>query len=384
MSSNCPWEVNPSLWPPRSPSITRFGATSVEVARSCALRISFQRDSRFPDKTDPSASIGTAIHAAVEATSSEDYALLDGLKERYAYLENIFSKVLFTEIEKASSSFRNSDPHDLEETIARYRRALISISRDTPTVPVQKTNAFPSIHQGELPSEWNLLREIEVRDTESGLVGRIDRIEKTHQGLVITDFKATGRTDVPRRYANQVKLYAALWQHRYGSWPVAGQLRYLLSNMTHHIAVDPQECLELLEYARSIPALYVENPPASTLATPGDNCKVCGYRPWCEPFWRLRQHQDASSGLISELADVGITGTVQYSTHSADEIRLRIRWANRFAMVIAPRQQFPHAEQMKEGDTLRILDASVTGQSTQPTIRLGQRSELFFLSVSSG
>lgn len=383
MNSDCPWELQKGLWPPRSPSITRYGATSVEVARSCALRISFRRDERFPSKTNPSAIIGTAIHAAVEAASTDDYANLDSLKERYAFLENIFTRALDTEMGKASASFRNRKPADREEMAAHYRRALIAIAREPATVSHQKESATFTSTGGTLPSDWTLLREIQVRDYESGLVGRIDRIEKTPQGLVITDFKATGRSDVPVRHTNQIKLYAALWQQRYGTWPATGQLRYLLSNATHHILIDPEECLELLAYARSVPSLYADNPPAWKLASPGDTCMACGYRPWCEPFWIFRENQDASTGLISDLADDGISGTVQYSTQSGDEIRLRIRWANRFAMVIAPRQLFPHAERLREGDTLRILDANVTGQSTQPTIRLDQRSELFFLSGSS-
>ena len=31
---------------------------------------------------------------------------------------------------------------------------------------------------------------------------------------------------------------------------------------------------------------FKERRPPETLATPGDVCKVCSFKPWCEPFWR--------------------------------------------------------------------------------------------------
>jgi CRISPR/Cas system-associated exonuclease Cas4 (RecB family) len=307
-------------------------------------------------------------------TSSAAYAAAHSLKERFLVLQEAF------EVSLRSHGSQTPTPRDREfsmsdEMVGKYRRALIAIARH---YLVGSDSVSVSTSGSGLAHAWTVMHEIRVKDTHSGLFGVIDRIERTSEGLLITDFKSTARSDVPERYSNQVKLYSALWFTQNGVWPTRGVLHYLLTDAKHEIQILPNECLTLLRDARRLPAIYASPVSAWSLATPGDVCKLCDYRPWCEPFWSHRRTQDTSSGLLSNFLNKGIEGRVTQIERNEKLAAIQIHWAKRLAWLHVPIDLFPHVIQIETGMFVKALDTQVSGQSGMPVIKLGRNSELYF------
>lgn len=127
--------------------------------------------------------------------------------------------------------------------------------------------------------------EERVKGARGELVGRIDRLERWPDGRwTITDVKS-GRLrregELRSDYVTQVAAYAFLLREREG--PVGIDLRLVGSdgNWGVRFSADLQSRVEILlaEVRRRLPRGLPR--PAQGLASPGNACRACRYRPLC-------------------------------------------------------------------------------------------------------
>src|SRR5438309_2003444 len=125
------------------------------------------------------------------------------------------------------------------------------------------------------------------------------------EGTRIVDFKAALRDDLTERYARQVQLYALMWRDTRGEWPVAGEVVYPMRGVAHAVPVAADLCTGVGNEARDVVLQLSRETDPHRLGQPGDVCKACDFRPWCEVFWRWQRDEPAQH-VARERAGLGI------------------------------------------------------------------------------
>lgn len=176
---------------------------------------------------------------------------------------------------------------------AALRRSIVG------SIPLQSMARLPhsSISTGLPGAEAKLGTEVEL-GKEGRITGRADLIRRFEGGIEIVDYK-TGRftasdgSSLPvakPEYAQQLKLYAALYQAETGKWPARGLLLGLASGEVT-VSFEPAECLDLLKQANVLLNTLEEAAVSGmgfTLARPAPEiCRLCSYRPNCSPYLSL-------------------------------------------------------------------------------------------------
>lgn len=145
-------------------------------------------------------------------------------------------------------------------------------------------------------------------ETDDGSVGGyIDRARRTEEGIVLLDYKSGaileresngGLREVKAEYQDQMQLYAALYQHKFGEWPVHLDL-VPPQGPAVRLTYKPASAEQLLANAkgllrdanRRIAEVQSGISQVTSLASPcAGNCRLCMFRPACQAYWVLRQH----------------------------------------------------------------------------------------------
>jgi hypothetical protein len=189
----------------------------------------------------------------------------------------------------------------------------------------------------------------------------------------LVDYKSALRPDLPDRYERQLQLYAFLWHDEFGEWPVEGAVVYPLVPFVHPVAVDPDTCRDVaLDSALQVDRLSASE-EASQLATPGDVCKVCEFRPWCRPFW------ESQSGVGVERAGIGLEGRVRQIRKQDTHWLVELDWRGDTVQLTAEHARFPHLLEATVGTLLRILDVRLHGQRHRPRAQTNDYTEIFLV-----
>jgi hypothetical protein len=147
--------------------------------------------------------------------------------------------------------------------------------------------------------------QAEVRDYKTGVITMDSEGEET-------------APLVKQEYELQMKLYACLFQERYGNYPARLVLEDL-NGVEHEVKFTPEECSILLQGVKSllseINQKIAEN-ECEDLAILGNYCTFCNYRPACNKYLNLLETvptlpdkgwHDLSGELIS-IEENGIYG----------------------------------------------------------------------------
>jgi hypothetical protein len=132
-----------------------------------------------------------------------------------------------------------------------------------------------------LLSSRGALSELRLEHPSVPFVGIIDLVRLGEDGVSLVDFK-TGEPKSAHR--QQLTLYAVLWWRRTGQVPAAIEARYPSHMATFSVRTDDLHIAE--EGLRSrIDELtgLLENPPA--VPRPGDQCRYCDVRQFCNAYW---------------------------------------------------------------------------------------------------
>ncbi len=373
-------------WPPFGRPKAPFGPTDLEVLRSCPLRRCFEVSGRYERRIGFAARIGTAFHRTLESLFQSP-PQVSSLTEVAEEAKRRFAQELQKqEDEKAKR------PRELRLLIdeARIQRAIESLiieaqRRAQETWKESNDDRLTSQKvlsvEGQPPNpliEGQVETEVPVKSEDGLLHGRVDYVEHLPEGVRLFDYKSTLRTDLPERYERQLQLYALLWHETRGEWPNEAIVVYPFTGLTHHISVDPMTCTSIGEESRRLIAHIQTIQAAERLATPGDVCKVCEFRPWCKPFWQWQTQETVLVGAL-ERAFLGFEGTIADIEKINEHWRLSINWRDCIVRIVAPIERFPQLHQARIGMRVRVLEMRLRGLRYQPQALVTEVSELFLM-----
>ena len=382
------WLIDESkTWPPFGRPKAPFGPTDLEVLRSCSLRRCFEVSGSYERRIGFAARIGTAFHRTLESLfqtppqASEIAEVAEEAKRRFA------QELQKQEDEKAKRPREQWLPMDeariqraLETLIVEAQRIVREAGKDDyDERPVSQE--FLRLEGQESPDhliEGQIETEVLVKSEDGLLHGRVDYAEHLSEGVRLLDYKSALRTDLPERYGRQLQLYALLWHETRGEWPSKALVVYPFTGLTYSISVDPMTCTSVGDESRRLIAHIQSVRQAERLATPGDVCKVCEFRPWCKPFWQW-QAQENSHTVALERAYLGFEGTIERIEVVNEHWRISIHWRDCTVRIAAPVDRFTQLHQAYVGMRVRALEARLRGLRYQPQALVTEMSELFLL-----
>jgi len=227
-------------------------------------------------------------------------------------------------------------------------------------------------------SEGSIMVEVPVQSQDGLLAGRVDYAERLPTGIRLLDYKSALRDDLPERYERQLQLYALLWYETFGEWPEEAAVIYPFTGAMHRVSVDPETCRRVADEARMLINQLQEGLPAEQLATPGEVCTVCEFRPWCRPFW-MWQAKHPNLSIALQQAVLGFEGEIITLELKDYYWKVLVRWRDVEVRIVAPQERFPQLKMACPGMHIRALDMRLQGQRYRPQAIVTERSELFLL-----
>lgn len=335
------------------------------------------------------ARIGIALHSTIQAIA-ESSLVSKSLDQIAAETGETFASELRTQRTRASERPReqslpwddNRTEHAIQAAIAEcIRLAHSGYSFEAPRQSIVNDSDMQDASVGNQPppvfSEDNSIAlEVPVYSADGLFKGRVDRAEKTPEGIRLIDYKSAAREDLPERYERQLQLYAFMWHDTYGDWPFEAQVYYPLRGVFFSVDITPETCKQVAEEAAALIAQLSKDGSISQLATPGDVCKACEFRPWCRPFWASQASEKKHMRAL-ESAATGFEGPIESITLINHYWRISIAWRNAKVKLIAPQERFPHLTTARVGQTLRILNAPLRGQLYEPNALINEYTEIF-------
>lgn len=372
-------------WPPSRRPNPPFGPTAIEILRSCPLRACFDASPGYTRRITSPARIGMAFHETLE--SLYEYPLPEESELAAAEtIERFEQRIRQQEAESANNPREAHIPYDVSRADRALDSLLMEMDRITSSgiVGTQITNK-ETVSATNKVSTWEddeiqfpVEVEIPVQSLDGLFRGRVDVAEKTRDGTVLYDYKSALRDDLPERYERQLQLYAFLWNDTRGEWPQGAFVLYPLTNNSHRVNVDPVICEEVALESKTIVENVERQKNYTSLATPGDVCKVCDYRPWCSPFWSW-QASESKRSIVLERSYLGFSGNISQLKLDNFFWHITIDWAFGPVNLIAPLERFPHLKKANVGHEVRILDTPLGGLRHAPTAKVNDYSEIFLL-----
>lgn len=379
-----------AMWPPRGRPVAPFGPTALEIIRSCPLRACFEASQGYERRTGYAACVGTVLHRTLQSLAEHPpFGKSDAEKmeeARRRFLQELEAQ----ETERVNRPRERGLPRDEARVSLAIERVTEQALRMAQSGAITHSDAPSKVDWGSLTTNGEveepeavseqLLVEVEVpvKSSDGLLYGRIDQAEHRPGGMHLVDYKSALRTDLPERYKRQVQLYALLWHETRGEWPASGEVIYLLSGSVYPVSVEPGICERLGSESRGIISSLRKAPSADQLATPGDVCSICEFRPWCKPFWRW-QASEPSRLVALKRATLGFEGKIARVEAKGLHWKLLLRWRDCNIRIVAPLERFPQLRHARVGMRVRALEMRLHGQLAQPQAIVTEVSELFLL-----
>lgn len=278
--------------------IRRISPSRYTAMRSCLLREAWTAAGNEPPlPPSPLAELGTIIHELLGAAGRGEFENGSGDKIQRMWLDLISQAEKRMEL---SAQRRHQVP--LVRSIPDYEvRRLRACNRALEISGVAVRGHVGRPRQGPIHSGF----EMWVESHDGRIGGYIDRATKTPEGIVLSDYKSgsvmlpgkcAGPGTVRRAYKEQLILYAALYQLKFGLWPVRLEL-VPLQGVPVAVSYDICEAQRLLTEAdellrnanHRIAEVESRRRGIVVLASPCvENCRLCLFRPACQAYWHAR------------------------------------------------------------------------------------------------
>ena len=382
------WQIDQAkLWPPRNRPAGPFGPTAIEIIRSCALRACFEVSQGYERRKAYAARVGIAFHRTLQLLvehpiqSDNQSEIVDEAYRRFRH------ELALQEAQKNDRPREQMLPGDEE----RVHRALESIATEALRLASQfsmgkveyerrgttTTNSFRFPEMQNL-TEGSIMVEVLVQSHDRLLAGRVDYAERLPTGIRLLDYKTGLRDHLLAQYERQLQLYALLWYETFGEWPAEAAVVYPLTGTMHRVSVDPVLCQRVANEARLLIKQLQEDIPAEQLATPGEVCTACEFRPWCKPFWTWQaKHPNLSTAL--QYAVLGFEGEIITLELKDYYWKLLVKWRDAQVRIVAPQERFPQLKKAYPGMRIRALDMRLHGQRYHPQAIVTESSEIFLV-----
>lgn len=376
MSKAFSWTVQPDDWPPVAEVRPPYSLTRVEVARSCPLRVVFEASRQYEPLTSFDARIGTAMHNTLEhfarhPLSSNDPAVLTRVKDQ-------FMRDLEMQRQEAAARPRE---RTLPENQERIDAALQAVLRAVKAGEVAAVGGGRSGKEAERVVEEagrTIWVERQVRSKDGQFLGRVDQAVKDGESLTLYDFKSSMHATAQERYSRQVQMYTEMWEATTGERPTRGVLVYPMLGKEFTIDTSRAATEDTLESSYEAVKPFAEYPTPDSLARPGDVCKVCSFKPWCQPFWNWTS--EGSLPTCQERSVFGFQGELKEVGRYKEYLMLKVAWHPRsIGTLLIPWGMQPHAQALVAGQVIRVTNCRMVGQGTSPRAMWQSAAELFVM-----
>ena len=342
---------------PLAKPLTSISPTAFNAAVECKLKAVWQASGNPPLLPgSPKARVGSVVHQLLsEAGSGRLQPREDTINHRWEQLiDQADTRIASSTVEKHLSPLKRSVPDIDVRRIRAIRRAQEIAQVSTP-------RSLGSTNPTAIPQYGY---EIPVRSRDHTVQGTLDAA--LYQGpdrTTIQDFKSgpimetdeDGNTQPRTSYQIQLKMYAALYAEDFERWPESLQLVSLVGTTTE-VAFDPNECLSLVNQAKTIlkeinESISRHSPKTvqSVLAQPSPNaCRFCPYRPACLPY-RSKQSSESTPDWPTDLI-----GTVDRVTKLGNaKIMLELAIGEDLVRIpgLSPGTRHPFLAELTTGDT---------------------------------
>lgn len=268
--------------------LKRVSPSRFQNLRKCVLRELWTASKEPPLlPLSPFAVIGSVVHQLL-ATAGNGTLPAD---------DDQFVQQTWDDLIRATEQRLGSSP---------LQSCLLPLSKSVPDLAVRKARACQSAaeivrQRGQFASaiqtgqtEAHIGFEIWIESRDGLLGGFVDEVQETESGVVLRDFK-TGQIDDDALLAFEVqlKLYASLYNDRFGLWPESLEVLPLRGSPIV-IPFTRAECELLKEEGRAFvksinnKILKLSESPDELhriFATPEPSvCRLCTFRPGCESY----------------------------------------------------------------------------------------------------
>jgi RecB family exonuclease len=300
--------VEPTDFPTPHPSeITEISPSLANQLLSCPLRVAFSRDPDHKGWRRPSTytALGNVAHALTEAAFKRRNWSRDPVAAK-AELSQFWDAQVADEAAKLAGAWAPASPPPPDEwpgySMTRARTVRRAVRQVTQPAGQQPGLALRTPGTGI---------EIPLRDEETGLVGRADRIESDGASTRVVDLKTGLRQDAPtEEQRRQLLLYAVLVNRTTGAWPSTIAVEDA-AGAQYREPLDPAEATltldEVLAAAAAFNAATQGGDLISTAAPDADRCRWCAHRVVCGPYWSALKPEWGHRAVLGSVTASGIS-----------------------------------------------------------------------------
>jgi len=239
--------------PPQSDLASTLSASAIQSYEMCPLRFKLEREWRIPSEASGALQYGAAMHRVL-------LTYYDSVRWQRTLSEAELLEQLRSDL--AAAGFTDQYQRELYEKkgAAEIHEFLVSAERNQPEV----------LHTEE---------KFSFRVGETNVVGRIDRIDRSGDCVVVTDYK-TGRArdQEDADESLQLSIYAMAAREKWGYRAD----RLILHNLDGNTQVVTRRSdADLNAAAMKVTAIACEIAAGKFDAKPGMHCGFCAYRVLC-------------------------------------------------------------------------------------------------------
>lgn len=376
MSQTFNWTVLPQDWPPVSEVKPPYSLTRVEVARSCPLRVVFEVSQQYEPLTSFDARIGTALHNTLEhfarhPLSSDAPDLLSKVKDQ-------FLRDLEYQRQAAAQHPRERGLPENQERISAALQAALRVVKAGEVAAVGSGRSGKAEKRIIEETGRTVWVERQVKSKDGQFIGRVDQAVKDSGSLILYDFKSSMHATAQERYSRQVQMYTEMWEATTGERPTRGVLVYPMLGKEFTIDISREATSDTLKTSYEAVKVFAGDATPDSLARPGDVCKVCSFKPWCQPFWNWVA--EGSLPTCQERSAFGFQGEVKEVGRYKEFLMLKVAWHPRsIGTLLIPWGLLPHAQALLVRQNIRVTNCRMVGQGTSPRAMWQSNSELFMV-----
>lgn len=308
----------------------RLSPSRYSAMQECLLREIWTASGNDPLlPPSPQAELGRIAHRLLEAAARGELEGVgnDGVGERWdGLVSEAEARMVLSLLVRHQVPLYKSIPDYQVRRLRACSRAL-KVARDA-----QRTSGNHSVRSNGATGF-----EVWVESDEGDIGGFIDRASVISEGVVLSDYKSgaileseheTHPGELKRAYSIQMKLYAALYKQKTGSWPVKLEV-IPLQGEPLDVSLDATDAECLLSAAKAY--IRVANDRVSSVQTgtleitqlaaaKPEHCRMCPFRPACRVYWLARRRN------VDGIWPADVCGVLEASVRLRNgKICLRIR-----------------------------------------------------------
>lgn len=276
----------------------------------CRLRAGFVRDPTLRHWRRPTtySALGLAAHSVSKAIYSQRHWPSDTDAVR-AELQHLWDTEIERQAAELAAAWQPALPPPANEWPGYALTRARTIRRAERVLNVPRGPNEPAYLP---PPPRTSGTEVWLRDPETGLTGRADRVERDGSSVRIVDLKTgvnQGQPTVEQR--RQLLLYALLFHRVTGTWPATVAIEDA-AGLQRVTPCEPAEAEAALAEVLIAVDRFNQDVAGGDLvgsAVPGqDRCRWCPFRPICWPYWTAVSSPWGHRASCGTIVDAGAAG----------------------------------------------------------------------------